>query len=260
MALKASKALRNGMLAYGTFRQQMADCFLRVYSGPQPSTAEAAPTGTLLCTYSRDGGAITREVRATGSITLSGVAGSVTSITVAGIEVLGVAVPFTTDLTTTAALVAEQINDYHDHKLVTASSSGAVVTLTAQRGFGAQVNNIDVTTTVAGGMGAVDVDLGDAVLGVSAVNGLNWDVTAAGVISKDADELWEGTAVATGTAGWARFEASTLDSLALDSTEAFPRLDGAIATSGAELNLGNTSFVIGVPQIVTSFQLTFPTA
>lgn len=257
--LKASKALRNGMLAYGTFRQVMSDCVLEVYSGSQPATAESAPTGTLLCTYTENGGAFTNEVRATGTITLSGVAGSVNSITVAGIQVLGAVIPFTTDLTTTAALVAEQINDYHDHKLVTASSSGAVITLTAQRGFGASVNNIDVTTTTTT-LGAVDVDLGDAVLGVTAVNGLNWDVTAAGVISKDSTEIWEGVAVATGTAGWFRFKAATVDSGALDSLEAFPRLDGAVATTGAELNLGNTSFVIAVPQIVTSFQLTFPTA
>lgn len=256
--LKASKALRNSMLAYGTFRQVMSDCFLKVYTGSQPGTAEAAPTGVLLATYSRSGGAVTREVRPTGTITLSGVAGSVNSITVAGIQILGVAVPFTTDLATTAALVAEQINDFHDYRLVRASSSGAVITLTAQYGFGATANGMVVLTTTTT-LGAANVNIGSAVLGVSAINGLNWDMTAAGVISKDASELWEGLAVATGTAGWFRFEASPLDSGVLDSTEAFPRLDGAIGTSGAELNLGNTAFVITVPQIVTSFQLTFPT-
>lgn len=259
MSLKVSKALRNNMLTFGTFRQTMSDCVLDVYTGGQPATAEATPTGTLLCTYTRGAAAHTNEVRATGTITLSGGSGSVDSVTVAGIEILGAVVPFTTDLNTTAALVAAQINDFHDYRLVSAKSSGAVITLTANRGFGAEVNTLAVVsaTTVLGG---ADVNIGSAVAGVSAANGLNWDVTAAGVISKKASEVWQGVAVATGVAGWLRFRAATVDSGALDSLEAFPRLDGAVANSGAELNLTNTSFTISIPQVVTLFTLTFPTA
>jgi len=259
MALKASKALRNGMLATAAFRQLMTDCVLNVYTGSQPASADAAVTGTLLCTYTNGGVAFVNEVRAAGTITLSGGSGSVDSVTVAGIEILGAVIPFNSDLTQTALDVATQINYYHDHKIVTASASGAVVTLTAQRGFGTDANGLAVvsaTTTMVG----TDVNIGTAVAGVDAVNGLNWDVTAAGVITKAAAEVWEGDAVATGTAGWFRFTAATADPGTLDSSELYPRLDGAVGTSGAELNLTNLSFVDTVPQVITSFALTFPTS
>lgn len=259
MALKVSQALRNGMLAYGTFRQVMANCVLDIYSGAQPANAEAAPTGTKLCRYTASGASFTNEVRSTGTITLSGGSGSVDSVTVAGIEVLGMAVSFDTDLTTTAAAVAAQINNYHDHKFVTASSAGAVVTLTAQRGFGTDFNGVAVVSSTTALVGT-DVNMGSAVAGVDALNGLNWDVTSGGIISKHASETWQGLGLANGDGGWFRFKAATADPDLLDSSQQYPRLDGTIGTSGAELNLTNVSFVVGVPQVVTSFAITFPTA
>lgn len=259
MSLKASKALRNEMLKQGGFRQIMSGCVLKVYTGAQPSTAEAAPTGTLLATFSDAGGAITREVRATGTVDLTGGAsGSVDQVEVGGINLLGAAVPFNTSLTQTAADVVTAINKFHDYKVVTASSSGTLITLTANRGYGAAINGVTVVTTVTT-ITKTDVNMGSAVAGVTEVNGLNWETVATGIISKDTLETWQSTPVATGTAGWFRFEASVLDSGVLDSAEAFPRLDGAIATTGAEMNLGNTTFTVGVIQVVTSFQLTFPT-
>jgi phage tail sheath gpL-like len=104
---------------------------LKIYTGAQPASADAAPTGTLLATITDGSGAHTAEVRATGTVTLSGSSGSITACTVNGLTVLGETVPFNTDLTTTAADLAEAINEYPSVPKITASSSGAVVTLTA---------------------------------------------------------------------------------------------------------------------------------
>lgn len=260
MALRPSKALRNYMLEHGDFKHAMSNCFLKFYTGAQPSTPEAAPTGTLLVTISDAGGAPTREVRGTGSVTLTGGAsGSVNSITLAGLELMSGAVAFNTDLSTTAADVASNINDNPANVLVVASAVGAVITLTAKYGLGAAINGAAVVsgaTTIT----TSDVNMGSGVAGVSAVNGLQWGDASANVIVKDPNQVWQGTAVADGTAGWFRIEAAVADAGAADSSESVLRLDGSIATSGADLTMGSTAIANTAIQTVSAFSLTFPSA
>jgi hypothetical protein len=88
--------------------------------------------------------------------------------------------------------------------------------------------------------------------------GLEFGTAAAGSIAKAAAETWQITAVATGTAGWFRFVANAADSLALDDAEAYPRIDGRISTTGAEMNLSNLSLVAGAITTVDSFTIAFP--
>lgn len=58
MALNRSTGLRNKMLDTGSFKTIMALCFINIYSGARPASAdEAAPGGAvLLATISKDGG------------------------------------------------------------------------------------------------------------------------------------------------------------------------------------------------------------
>jgi hypothetical protein len=86
--------------------------------------------------------------------------------------------------------------------------------------------------------------------------GLSWDAAVAGVLSKAAAETWQGTAVAGGTAGWFRcFESG--DDPALASTT-YARFDGAIATSGAQLNMSSTTIVDEAVQTISTFTYTQP--
>lgn len=85
--------------------------------------------------------------------------------------------------------------------------------------------------------------------------GITFDDAVSGVLSKAAAESWTGTAVASGTAGWFRLignddggASSTLDE----------RLDGAVATSGAELNLSSTSIAASAVQAISTFSITYP--
>lgn len=88
------------------------------------------------------------------------------------------------------------------------------------------------------------------------VTGLNFDAPVAGVIAKAVAEAWEGTAGATGTAGWFRLFLLAESPDAGSTTLA--RMDGAIGTSGGELNMSSTAVVSGAVQTITSFNVTLP--
>jgi hypothetical protein len=261
MALRLSTALRNALNTGGSMLNLMANCVLKVYTGAQPSTADAAPTGTLLCTYSKSGGALTREVLAVGSVALTGGgSGSVNTLTVNGLEIMGSATAFDGTLIQTATDIVAKINANPQNLLFTASNANgtsATITITAKPGLGALPNGWTVASTVTT-ITKTDTNMAS---GVNAVNGLSWLwPSAAGVLSKDAN-VWQGTAVATGTAGWCRFEAAVNDPGTLDTTPfVISRIDGAVATSGAELNMGSTAVVSGAIQSVASFTITLPTA
>jgi len=85
--------------------------------------------------------------------------------------------------------------------------------------------------------------------------GLNMDPPVNNVISKAAAEAWTANAAATGTAGWFRYKAAG-DTGVVSTTEA--RVDGAIAVSGAEMNISHTAVTAGAAQTVNQFDLTFP--
>lgn len=52
MTIKISTGLSNSMLGANSLKTTMAAGFIRIYSGTEPATADAAVTGTLLCTIS----------------------------------------------------------------------------------------------------------------------------------------------------------------------------------------------------------------
>lgn len=99
-------------------------------------------------------------------------------------------------------------------------------------------------------------------LGTASVDGtgtgLTFDAAAAGVIAKAAAETWEFTGAAAGTAGWFRMYEPTDTPGNQSTTKA--RIDGSIASSGADMNLSNISIAIGAPNTIDVFQFTLPAA
>jgi hypothetical protein len=256
MTLRLSTAARDYINSAGSLKAAFQDGQIQIYSGSQPPSADAAPTGTLLCTVTASSAARTAEVLATGTVTLSGSAGSVNSVTVDGVSVMDVAVPFTTDLTTTAALVAAAINAARSVPDYTATSAGAVVTISAPRGMGLAANGLVVAADATTMTATVAPMSG----GVTAANGLKFSASSGGVVSKLDSQAWSGVAVASGTAGWFRFTGSVADSGAVDSTASQVRMDGAISTSGAQLNMSSTLLTSGATQTIASFPITLPSA
>lgn len=267
MAWRPSIALRNYLLEGGSLKSALSNCNIKLYTGAQPATAEAAPTGTLLCTFSNASGALTREVLPTGSVTITGTSGTYSTVKLAvgggtAFDIMGGSVAFTTDLTTTAGLMVNKINNNPANIFVTASNVAGVITLTGKRGLGATINGWVPSGTVTGGDAAIGsaVNIGSAVAGVTAVNGLTWGDASAASIVKNPLETWSGVAAASGTAGWFRIEAAVADAGSLDSSEAVIRCDGSVATSGAEWNMSSTAIVSAATQTITSFTVTLPTA
>lgn len=258
MALKLTAALRNMVNEGACLKQAMSNCVMKWYTGAQPATAETAPSGTLSCIFSNNSGALTREVLAVGSVALTGGAsGSVNTLTVNGIEIMGTATNFNTSLIQTATDMVTKINNNPQNILIAASNAAgtsATVTLTAKPGLGALANWTVASTTTT--ITKTDTNLTG---GVTAVNGLRWGDSAAGILAKDTTQVWSGVAIVSVTAGWFRFEAGVLDALGTDATESVLRIDGSIGISGAELNMGNPAIVAGVTQRVDSYSLTLPT-
>jgi hypothetical protein len=256
MSLKFSTAARNAMAGIFSYK----DCFqngrIEIYSGAQPATADAAATGTLLCTITSGSAARTAEVLSVGTVTLTGgAAGSVNTLTVNSVEVMGAAVPFNTSLTQTATDVAAQINRYHSYAEYIATSSGAVVSITALPGTGTTPNGFVVASTVTT-ITKTDANLAG---GVAAVNGLQFGAPSGGAIAKLSTQTWSGVNAGTGTAGWYRRYGSVADAGAADANLVFYREDGAISTAGAELNMSSTALVALATTTLSGSTLTIPT-
>lgn len=263
MALKFSTGLVQAVAGGYGWRQALANGRLKIFTGTQPADADSAITGTLLATFTLSGGAFTAEVRSQASITLTGSSGSLDSIKVGGaLEILGSSVPYTTDLTTTAALVAAQINANFSVPDFAAESSGAVVTIFAPHGTGAGADGLTIAATattlgasINGGSSSSFGGTGSPSAGTTAVNGLNFQAPVAGVLSKETT-VWQAVAGATGTAGCFRFEADADDDQGASTS--FRRFDGSIATSGADMNITSTTITSGATESINTFTLTIP--
>lgn len=97
-------------------------------------------------------------------------------------------------------------------------------------------------------LGRITLNSGAFVAG-TATNGLTFAAASGGAVSKSG--VWSFNGVAAGTAGWFRLKGNALDNDAVSTT--LPRLDGSIATSGADLNLSNISIAVSAPNTVDSF-------
>jgi hypothetical protein len=246
------------MAQYGSFKEAFQNGVLKIYSGAQPATADAAVnTGTLLCTVSNNSGAVTSEVLASGTVTLTGgSSGSVSSITVNGIEILNATIAFDTSLTQTAADCAAQINNNQGSVDYVASSSGAVITITALPGTGSAPNTFAVLSTTT----TITHSVANLAGGVTAVNGLSFGSAASASIAKLASQTWTGVNGAGGVAGYYVFYGSVADAGNADTNLQYIRECGAIATSGAELNLLNTTTLVNVATTtIPAWSRTLPT-
>ena len=99
-------------------------------------------------------------------------------------------------------------------------------------------------------------------LGTVSVNGAGtgttYDAAVAGVLSKAAAEVWRFTGLAAGIAGWFRCypAGDTITNISTTAT----RIDGAIGSSGADLNLTNLTIAVSQVNTVDTFTITLPTA
>jgi hypothetical protein len=256
MALRLSKGLRNFINEGGSLKQALAGGKLLIYSGSQPADADSAVAGTLLATITLASGAHTAEVQSLGSVDLTGgAAGSVDTLTVNSIEIMGSSTPFNTSLAVTAQDVCDKINNNPKNALYQAFVSATdVINIRAKPGLGTLPNGWVVASTVT----TITKTDSNMAGGVNSVNGLLLGDSTDGRVVKLPSQTWSGVAGATGTAGWFRFVGAVADAGSADSSQVFHRLDGNIATSGANLNMSNTSIVSAATQTIDTFAATLP--
>lgn len=254
MTMRLSTGMRNFINKYGSIAGALQNGRIEIYTGAQPTSPDAAVTGVLLCTISSNSGSVVQETAALGTVTLAGSAGSVNTLTVNSIDILGGAVPFNGTLNQTALDVAAQINRNQTNPEYTASASGAVVTIAAAPGAGVSPNGF----VVAGTLTTLTATYANMAGGVAPVNGLKFDTSIAGVMSKLASQIWSGLNGNTGTAGWFRQYGSLVDAGGLDAVGTALRIDGAISSSGAEMNFNATAFTSGATTTLPSWAMTVP--
>lgn len=258
MAIKVSKALRNHLCGYGSWKSALQNGIIKIFSGAQPTLADDAATGTLLCTFTDNSGAHTNEVISLGTIQLTGGAsGSVNTVTVNSVNIIpNGAVPFNVSLNQTASDLCDAINQSQSSPEYRASVLAATVTIYAMPGSGAAPNGFVVGSTLT----TITASHGNMASGVNAANGLKLAAPAAGIIQKLPSQTWAGLGVAGGTGGYFRYLAAVADAGGADTTESLIRMQGDLGTSGAALNLASTTFVGGAPNSVSSFSFTVPAA
>jgi hypothetical protein len=255
MALRFSKGFRNFLNEGGSMKQALANGELRLYSGSQPASADDAVAGTLRAIITVGGAARTAEVKSVGSVELTGGAsGSVDTLTVNSIEIMGSATPFNGTLAQTAQDVVDKINDNPMNLLFLASRTSDTIVITAKPGLGALANGWVVASTVT----TITKTDNNMAGGVTALNGLLFNDSIAGIMTKLASQVWSGLGLSDGTVGWFRYVGSVADAGNADAAEVFIRVDGSVATSGANLNSTNTNVVTGATQTVGSFSITVP--
>lgn len=252
MAIKVSTSLANLIADRSSFRQAVSGGRLLIFSGIQPASADSASNGTLLCTITESGGTFTGETLPIWTITLTGASGSVNSIKMGGLELLPTSIDFTTDLATTAMLVASAITNNYTLIDYTATSNLGVIYITGPKNSGASLNSTVCVATATTLEATVSNSGLPTTPGVAAVNGLSFSYPASsgGFVLNGS---WSGTAVASGTATWSRYVCDAAD-LGTNASTAYNRIDGSITVTGGsgDSTIDNTIITAGQVINVTS--------
>ncbi len=259
MTWRLSTGLRNAQVQGLGFAGALNRGRIEIYTGSQPVSADSV-LGSLLGTFTISSGALIKETRATGSVTITGVtAGSINSVSVGGLNIIpdgAIAVEVGETTLTMATKLGDAINR---NGIMDASVSGAVVTLRGRPGTGvttaAVTNSLTTVTTSL-------VNMGSGMAGVAPVNGLILGVEASGVIAKPSNQVWSFSGVAAGTAGWARFYSSDgADSgILVSGAPWYPRLDGVCGVGSGDFQLSTLSITVSMPVTLDTFSWTQPAA
>ena len=118
---------------------------------------------------------------------------------------------------------------------------------------GAQPSDADDAET--GTLLVTITESGGAFSGGAVTNGLNFGNVSDGVLSMETDEVWQGTGLAAGTAGWFRCYDN---SYTTGSSTSAIRFDGSVASSGSQFNMSNTTISVGGTNTVDSVAITMP--
>lgn len=260
MALKVSTGLRNIMLGSNSMREIFNEgCSkLLLYSGAAPANADAAVTGTLLCSITNN--KATSKAKKKVEITATAVNATEYTVTLNGTAIrfksdvsatldeisagLAAAINVAQGVTVTDAL---KINNPEIYQKFTVADLGAgtgkitIEAATAGEYFECSVGaNLALATLTEDAYGIRFEDYGDI---------------ASGILEKLDTQTWEGACIADGTIGYFRI---VTDADTGGSSTSLPRLQGSVSTSNSDLILASINAVTLASISINSAKFTFP--
>ncbi len=264
MAVKLSTGLVNYLAGGGSIRKAFQDCELEIWSGAPPATADTANSGTLLCTVTK--GSATAVLRpGWGEVNTVTVTSAVLGDTFSFDVTIGSEALVTTNVYTNTpdagdvkhvALILARLFEQVGCSACATGSDGVIYVM-------APSGKSLLIALHAGSTGTIAA-VGDAVIAADTLGEcLHFGPPTAGVISKDS-ATWSGVNSATGVAGYFRFIQNgdighgDLAAHALSTTAL--RIQGAVSTSGAELNLSSTTLTAASTTTIDDGDFTVPLA
>jgi hypothetical protein len=253
-----------GMVNYrggeGSLRRALEDMILDVYGGvTPPTTADEAPGGTKLVRVTKASGSVVAITETSGRSTKTlyaatiGTGHGAGSTVKANITIDGVG-PTTYTYTIlaeddsdakVAVKVAQMLNDIAGLSCIATGTTAA---------FYLQGRIAGLDFTLADGGGTYTITPGAKVITGARSNCLVLGPPTGGILQKTSD-VWSGVNLATGVASYFRF-VLPWDTGILSTADI--RAQGAIATSGAELNMTNTTLTIGATTTIDAASITLP--
>jgi hypothetical protein len=268
MELRFSTGFQNALASDAPAQGAAGNSKLFIFGGTRPTTANDASGTSPLVALQATVGTYAGDVVPTWTCTLSStIGGTIGPLKISagpfvaapgGLDLLaGTTLVPVTDLTTTATALAAKINLL---SVFSASSVGAVVTISAPIGSGTTFNSCICTATAATIVATVAAAGAAASAGVAAAYANNFDgLSSGGIITSS--ETWSGNCTLTGIATWFRLVTTTADT-GTGASATYRRVDGDVTTIGlgGALELSTTNFLSSpaTPVAVTGFQLAIP--
>ncbi len=235
-------------------RKVFSDFVLDIYGGSTPpASADAAATGTKLCRITVGSGAVTSTMRSTAQA----YTGVMANRTLANTVKINVTVDGVGPTTWTYTFAAGDSSDYIAARNVARYIEDNVPQIQAigyaglSIVFKCKIDGLALTLADGTGTTAITITSLEANSRTS-IYTLLFGAPAAGVISKNSD-VWSGVGLVTGVATYGRLVLPT-DDATLSSTQI--RAQGAIATSGSEITMSNTTITLGATSTVDGASIT----
>jgi len=253
MSFILSTGLANFLTGGGSLRKAFDDCVLNIYSGAVPVTAEEAPGTGLLCPITIGSVAVAstdRSIPKIHHVTFAGNAAAgdlcVLSVNVDGIGVINYTYTNTPDAGTLAQcviLIAKMINDIPQLVAIPDVTAAEMYVMS-------RINGLDFTLAYVSGDIVATVVAAVQAASRAACAALCFGLPTIGVISI-AGGTWSGVNTATGVASFFRFVRPDDQGNQAGGATAI-RLQGTISTSGADMNLSNTTLTISATTTIDS--------
>jgi len=256
MSERLSTGLRDYLLGEGSMRKALEDCVMKIYSGAAPASANDAVTGVLLVSVTKASGTVSSGERSTPrayEITIPNATTSNTviiNVTVDGVGPTSYTYTILAEDNTMAKVcikVARMLNDIPQLVAIPDINADTPGILFAQ----GRIDGLDLTLANGGGTTTATVT---AMQAAARSDAMYFAAPSSGAMSK-ASETWSGLIATSGVAGYFRFVTSSDDGT-LSTTQV--RAQGAVSTSGAELNLSNTSLVAATTLTIDTYSISLP--